>query len=119
MSSLSSWPTLRCYSSPGIAARALFGTQGRRSSNVPERPRRLVINDIGPYLPWAGLARIGSYVTTIPADLHDLGEAEAYFREVLAPFGALIDEHWCHITRHSVAWHASRERYVMLFDPQI
>ena len=46
-------------------------------------------------------------------------EAEAYFREVLAPFGALSDEHWCHITRHSVAWHASRERYVMLFDPQI
>jgi hypothetical protein len=57
--------------------------------------------------------------TTIPADFHDLGEAEAYFREVLAPFGTLTDEHWCHITRHSVAWHASRERYVMLFDPQI
>jgi pimeloyl-ACP methyl ester carboxylesterase len=99
---------------------SLGGLVGIVLAGLPGNPiRRLVINDIGPYLPWAGLARIGSYVTTIPADFHDLGEAEAYFREVLAPFGTLTDEHWCHITRHSVAWHASRERYVMLFDPQI
>ena len=81
--------------------------------------RRLVINDIGPFLPWQGLARIGSYLTSMPTDFHHLGEAEAYFREVLAPFGNLPDAHWMHITRHSVAWHASRERYIMLCDPQI
>jgi pimeloyl-ACP methyl ester carboxylesterase len=81
--------------------------------------RRLVVNDIGPFLPWAGLARIGSYVSAMPTDFRDLGEVEAYFREVLAPFGDLSDEHWSHIACHSVAWHASRERYVMLFDPQI
>jgi pimeloyl-ACP methyl ester carboxylesterase len=81
--------------------------------------RRLVVNDIGPFLPWAGLARIGSYVSAMPTDFRDLGELEAYFREVLAPFGDLSDEHWSHITRHSVAWHADRERYLMLFDPQI
>ena len=81
--------------------------------------RRLVINDIGPYLPWQGLARIGSYLNAMPTDFHHLGEAEAYFREVLAPFGELPDAHWIHITRHSVAWHPSRERYLMLCDPQI
>lgn len=81
--------------------------------------RRLVVNDIGPFLPWTGLARIGSYVSTTPADFRDIGEAEAYFRKVLAPFGDLPDEHWSHITRNSVAWHASRERYVTLCDPQI
>jgi pimeloyl-ACP methyl ester carboxylesterase len=52
-------------------------------------------------------------------EFRDLGEAEAYFREVLAPFGDLPDEQWAHITFHSVAWHASRERYVMLCDPLI
>jgi pimeloyl-ACP methyl ester carboxylesterase len=99
---------------------SLGGLVGIVLAGLPGNPiRRLVINDIGPYLPWAGLARIGSYVNTIPSDFHALGEAEAYFREVLAPFGALTDEQWCHITRHSVAWHASRERYVVLFDPQI
>jgi pimeloyl-ACP methyl ester carboxylesterase len=81
--------------------------------------RRLVINDIGPFLPWQGLARIGSYLSEMPIDFRHLGEAEAYLREVLAPFGDLPDVHWMHITRHSVAWHASRERYIMLFDPQI
>jgi pimeloyl-ACP methyl ester carboxylesterase len=49
----------------------------------------------------------------------DLGEAEAYFREFLAPFGELADEQWTQITRHSVAWDASRERYFMLCDPEI
>jgi len=81
--------------------------------------RRLVINDIGPFLPWPGLARIGTYLTSMPVEFRDLGEAERYFREVLAPFGELADEHWMQITRHSVAWDASRERYFMLCDPQI
>ncbi|HKQ87326.1 MAG TPA: alpha/beta hydrolase [Candidatus Acidoferrales bacterium] len=81
--------------------------------------RRLVVNDIGPFLPWKGLARIGTYLSAMPSDFRDLGVAETYFREVLAPFGGLTDEEWMHITRHSVEWHASRERYVTLFDPQI
>jgi pimeloyl-ACP methyl ester carboxylesterase len=81
--------------------------------------RRVVINDIGPFLPWTGLARIGSYLSSMPVEFRDLGEAEGYFREVLAPFGDLADEHWAHVTSHSVAWHASRERYIMLCDPQI
>ena len=81
--------------------------------------RRLVVNDIGPFLPWSGLARIGSYLSSMPVEFRDLSEAEAYFRDVLAPFGDLPDEHWAHITIHSVAWHASRERYIMLCDPLI
>jgi pimeloyl-ACP methyl ester carboxylesterase len=99
---------------------SLGGLIGIVLAGLPGNPiRRLVVNDIGPFLPWAGLARIGSYVSSMPVDFRDLGEVEAYFRKVLAPFGDLPDEHWSHITRHSVAWHASRERYVMLCDPQI
>jgi hypothetical protein len=30
--------------------------------------RRLVINDIGAHLPWAGLARLGSYVSAMPSE---------------------------------------------------
>src|SRR5215211_107577 len=99
---------------------SLGGLIGIVLAGLPENSiRRLVVNDIGPFLPWAGLARIGSYVSAMPTDFRDLGEVEAYFREVLAPFGDLSDEHWSHVAGHSVAWHASRERYVMLFDPQI
>src|SRR6476646_4544525 len=71
---------------------SLGGLIGIVLAGLPGNPiRRLVINDIAPYLPWAGLARIGSYISAMPVDFHDLGEAEAYFREVLAPFGSLSD----------------------------
>jgi pimeloyl-ACP methyl ester carboxylesterase len=99
---------------------SLGGLIGIVLAGLPGSPiRRLVINDIGPYLPWSGLARIGSYVSSAPGEFAGLEEAEVYLREVLAPFGDLPDEHWAHVTRHSVAWNAERERYVMLCDPQI
>jgi pimeloyl-ACP methyl ester carboxylesterase len=99
---------------------SLGGLIGMVLAGLPGNPiRRLVVNDIGPFLPWTGLARIGSYLSSMPVEFRDLGEAEAFFRDVLAPFGDLPDEHWAHITFHSVAWHASRERYIMLCDPLI
>jgi pimeloyl-ACP methyl ester carboxylesterase len=99
---------------------SLGGLIGIVIAGLPDSPiRRLVVNDIGPYLPWSGLVRIGSYVSAMPAEFKNLGEVEAYFRDVLSPFGDLPDEHWMHITRHSVSWDPSRERYVMLCDPQI
>jgi len=99
---------------------SLGGLIGIVLAGLPKTPiRRLVINDIGPYLPWRGLARIGTYLSSAPEEFANLEEAEAYFRDVLAPFGDLPDEHWAHLTRHSVAWHEERQRFVMLCDRQI
>jgi pimeloyl-ACP methyl ester carboxylesterase len=61
---------------------------------------RLVLNDVGPFIPQAALARIASYAGTDPR-FADLAEAEDYLREIHAPFG-LSDEHWRHLTEHSV-----------------
>jgi pimeloyl-ACP methyl ester carboxylesterase len=103
-----------------LVGTSLGGLIGIVLAGQPGTPiRRLVVNDIGPYLPWPGLVRIGSYLSSMPADFDSLEEVEAYLRKVLAPFGDLPDEHWIHLARHSVAWHAERERYVMLCDPQI
>jgi pimeloyl-ACP methyl ester carboxylesterase len=103
-----------------LVGTSLGGLIGIVLAGQPGTPiRRLVVNDIGPYLPWPGLVRIGSYLSSMPADFDGLEEVEAYLRKVLAPFGDLPDEHWTHLARHSVAWHAERERYVMLCDPQI
>ena len=103
-----------------LVGTSLGGLIGIVLAGQPGTPiRRLVVNDIGPYLPWPGLVRIGSYLSSMPADFDRLEEVEAYLRTVLAPFGDLPDEHWIHLARHSVAWHAERERYVMLCDPQI
>jgi len=99
---------------------SLGGLIGIVLAGLPGTPiHRLVVNDIGPFLPWSGLARIGSYVSAAPSDFENLEQAEAYMRDVLAPFGALPDEHWEHLTRHSVAWDEERQRYAMLCDPQI
>jgi pimeloyl-ACP methyl ester carboxylesterase len=103
-----------------LVGTSLGGLIGIVLAGQPGTPiRRIVVNDIGPYLPWPGLVRIGSYLSSMPADFDRLEEVEAYLRKVLAPFGDLPDEHWIHLARHSVAWHAERERYVMLCDPQI
>jgi pimeloyl-ACP methyl ester carboxylesterase len=99
---------------------SLGGLIGIVLAGLPGSPiRRLVVNDIGPYLPWTGLSRIGQYMADMPPGFADVDDAEAYFREVLAPFGVLSDEHWFHITRHSIAWDDRRHRYEMLCDPQI
>jgi len=99
---------------------SLGGLIGIVMAGLPDTPiRRMVINDIGPYLPWSGLARIGSYVSSAPGDFASLEEAESYLRDVLAPFGDLLDEHWAHLTCHSVSWHEDRQRFVMLCDREI
>jgi pimeloyl-ACP methyl ester carboxylesterase len=92
-----------------FVATSLGGLIGIVLAGMPQNfIRRLVINDIGPFLPWRGLARIGTYLSDMPVEFRDLWQAERYFREVLSPFGELTDEHWMQITWHSVAWDASR-----------
>jgi pimeloyl-ACP methyl ester carboxylesterase len=99
---------------------SLGGLIGIVLAGFPGTPvRRIVINDIGPLVPWAGLMRIGRYVADMPTAFAEIDDAERYLREVLAPFGALNDAHWRHLARHSVAWNAEKKHYVMLCDPNI
>lgn len=61
---------------------------------------RLVLNDVGPFLPKAALERIGSYVGENPR-FPDRRAAEAWLRQTYAPFGRLTDAHWAHLAEHS------------------
>ncbi len=68
----------------------------------PRTPiRRLILNDIGPFIPKAGLERIAGYVGN-SVTFTTVDEAEQYLRVILAPFGHLSDAHWQQIARHSV-----------------
>ncbi|MFC6747253.1 hypothetical protein ACFQFG_23695 [Methylobacterium persicinum] len=63
--------------------------------------RRMVINDIGPFLPWAPVRHIGDRLRDAPRLHHNLASGESRLRIVLGAFGALTDEHWRHLARHS------------------
>jgi pimeloyl-ACP methyl ester carboxylesterase len=99
---------------------SLGGLIGMVLAALPGSPiRRIVINDIGPYLPWAGLFRLGSNLTSTPLSFETISQAEEYFRRVLGTFGALTDAQWLHLTAHSVSWDAAKSRFRTLCDPNI
>lgn len=82
---------------------SLGGLVGMMLAAQPHTPiRRLVVNDIGPFIPGSALRRLGVYLNAPPPRFADLAAAEGYIRTTLAPFGALSDDHWRHLTEHSV-----------------
>lgn len=78
---------------------------------------RLVINDAGPVIEPSAIERIRDYVGLAPV-FATYAEAEAYIRAVSAPFGALTDAQWDHLTRTSVKEDA-QGRYSLVYDPGI
>lgn len=81
---------------------SMGGLIGMMLAARPAAPiRRMVINDVGPFLPRTALARLADYVGLDPF-FPDIASADAYIRQVMAPFGALDDADWQALTRHSM-----------------
>lgn len=96
---------------------SMGGLIGMLLAATPNTPlRRLVMNDVGPCIPQAALERIGTYVGATPR-FADLGEAEAYMREVYAPFGDLTGDQWRHFAEHGVR--KDGDALVLGYDPAI
>jgi pimeloyl-ACP methyl ester carboxylesterase len=62
--------------------------------------RRLVLNDVGPFLPKAALERINQYLG-LDLRFADLAALEAHLRTIHAGFGPLSDAEWRHLAEHS------------------
>ncbi|NJA90085.1 alpha/beta hydrolase [Rhodocyclus tenuis] len=78
---------------------------------------RLVLNDVGPFLPAEGLRRIGEYVGRAPS-FASVDEAERFLRFVCAAFGDLGDDGWRRLTESSIKSMADG-RWNMRYDPRI
>ena len=65
------------------------------------RIKRLVLNDNGPQLADAAIARIRSYAGS-PPSFATVSELEAYFRTVYKPYGLLTDAQWRRLTETTV-----------------
>jgi pimeloyl-ACP methyl ester carboxylesterase len=77
---------------------SMGGLIGMVLAAQPKSPiERLILNDVGGLIPRAALQRIGNYVGKDPR-FKTIEELEAMTRLVLAPFGALTDAQWQHLT---------------------
>jgi pimeloyl-ACP methyl ester carboxylesterase len=124
------------------AAPASFGTFRRRGNAAPAKAsidwigtsmggligmllaakaqspiRRLVLNDVGPFISWGSLYRLKGYVGG-EVSFASLAEVDAYLRSVLSPFGPLTDEQWRHLAAHSV-FENGEGRLQLRYDPAI
>lgn len=99
----------------GTSMGGLIGMLLAAEANTPIR--RLVINDVGPFIPLSALKRIAAYLEYSPL-FDDLDGVEKYLREIYAPFGDLSDEHWRHLARYS-ARTVPDNKFGLAFDPAI
>jgi len=78
---------------------------------------RFVINDIGPVIEPAALARIAGYVGLDPI-FQSFAALEAHIREVSAPFGALTGAQWEDLAR-TTSRRTADGRWQLNYDPGI
>ena len=79
--------------------------------------RRLVLNDVGAFIPWGSLYRLKGYVAGGGA-FRDAAAVEAYLRDACASFGPLEDAQWRHLAETSAA-RAADGTYRLRYDPAI
>ncbi|AZL15314.1 alpha/beta fold hydrolase [Rickettsiales endosymbiont of Stachyamoeba lipophora] len=78
---------------------------------------KLIINDVGAFIPKEALQRIAKYVgRTFTFD--NLHELEQQLRKNFAPFGITDDLHWKHMAKHSF-WITANNEFTFAYDPQI
>jgi pimeloyl-ACP methyl ester carboxylesterase len=97
---------------------SLGGLIGMALAAFPQTPvAKLVLNDVGPVLGAASLARIGGYIGKWPP-LPTMEAAEAYVRAVSAPFGEHSNAEWRFLTEHVVRSNADGS-FRMHYDPSL
>jgi len=96
---------------------SLGGLMGMVLAAMKNSPvKRLIINDIAPEVSHEASVRLGRYLHVDPF-FKDIGEAEAFFRETLAPFSPMDDEDWRELAETSVL--EIEGGYRVAYDPAI
>ena len=79
--------------------------------------RRLVINDVGPFIPLAALKRIGDYAG-LELEFADTAQLERHLRANYASFGITRDEDWKQLAEHS-GRRLPNGKWAFAYDPGI
>jgi pimeloyl-ACP methyl ester carboxylesterase len=96
---------------------SMGGLIGMLLAAQPHSPiRRLVLNDVGPFIPWAALMRLKGNLAA-PKRFASLAAVEAMLRQACAQWGPLSDEQWRHLAEHSVQ--PADDGFVLACDPAV
>ena len=96
---------------------SLGGVIGIALAGIADSPiQRLIINDIGPDIPFSALRRISSYAGQ-RNQFDSLQDVEDHLRETLSPFGPMTDADWARMAATSCF--ETAEGYHMHHDPDI
>ncbi|MEM9440580.1 MAG: alpha/beta hydrolase [Pseudomonadota bacterium] len=97
---------------------SMGGLIGMGLASMDANPiRKMVLNDVGPFIPKAALERIGAYLG-LALTFENLADLEAHLRVIHAPFGPLSDAEWAHLAAHS-AKQQQDGSFVLSYDPKI
>jgi len=81
---------------------SMGGLIGMMVAAEPGSPiRHLVLNDVGPLIPWPALARLKLASTGQSTRFASIDEVEAYLRDACVSFGPLKSEQWRRLARHA------------------
>ncbi len=81
---------------------SLGGICGMMTAAAGRAPiTKIVLNDIGPFIPVAALVRIRDYMQAAPQAFPTMEALEAHLRLIHAPFGDLSDAQWHYLARIS------------------
>ncbi|HKQ24928.1 MAG TPA: alpha/beta hydrolase [Burkholderiales bacterium] len=97
---------------------SMGGLIGMFLAAQPDTPvRRLVMNDVGAFIPKASLARLSNYVGKNPR-YDSFDEFEQYIRAVSVPFGPLTDAQWRHLAQTN-GRQFENGRWGPIYDPAL
>jgi pimeloyl-ACP methyl ester carboxylesterase len=97
---------------------SMGGIIGMLLAAQPNSPiQRLIINDVGPFIPKESLSRIGDYLG-LDMKFPTIDALEQHLRFVHAPFGKLSDSEWHHLAEHS-AKKCKDGQFAMHYDSAI
>jgi len=99
----------------GTSMGGLIGMLLAAQRNSPIR--KLVMSDVGPFIPKSSLERLSTYVGK-PASYESFEDFEQYVRTISAPFGPLTDAQWRRLTE-STAARNDDGKWITNYDPAI
>jgi pimeloyl-ACP methyl ester carboxylesterase len=87
------------------------------AASYPTRISRLILNDIGAFIPKEGLLRISNYVGTFPPT-DSPEKIKEYIFKTYTLFGITEQKHWEHLFEHSI-YQQPDGKFALTYDPEI